>query len=100
MQLIAACCICTPFCPQPQNLAFGLALSNPSSPPPPAGSSESLSGALELARKRELPPYLERKLALLATKAPEYDPNLEGVPSCRRGAGEGGGKGEGGRKGG
>lgn len=40
--------------------------------------SDSLSNCLELAKRKELPPYLERKLALLTTKPPEYDDNLKG----------------------
>lgn len=35
--------------------------------------SESLSHMLEMARKRELPPYLEKKVAIMSTKSPEYD---------------------------
>ncbi len=39
--------------------------------------SESLSHMLELARKRELPPYLEKKVAMMCSKAPEYDEKLK-----------------------
>eukprot|EP00199_Chlamydomonas_sp_CCMP681_P000429 CAMPEP_0119106018 /NCGR_PEP_ID=MMETSP1180-20130426/3825_1 /TAXON_ID=3052 ORGANISM="Chlamydomonas cf sp, Strain CCMP681" /NCGR_SAMPLE_ID=MMETSP1180 /ASSEMBLY_ACC=CAM_ASM_000741 /LENGTH=479 /DNA_ID=CAMNT_0007091235 /DNA_START=42 /DNA_END=1481 /DNA_ORIENTATION=+ len=41
------------------------------------GGSDSLSEALDAAKRRDLAPNLERKLALLATKAPEYDPVLK-----------------------
>ncbi len=39
---------------------------------------ESLSNALELARRRELPPHLEKRVSVMCTKSPEYDPNLKG----------------------
>eukprot|EP00195_Chlamydomonas_chlamydogama_P011442 CAMPEP_0202901248 /NCGR_PEP_ID=MMETSP1392-20130828/14147_1 /ASSEMBLY_ACC=CAM_ASM_000868 /TAXON_ID=225041 /ORGANISM="Chlamydomonas chlamydogama, Strain SAG 11-48b" /LENGTH=473 /DNA_ID=CAMNT_0049587785 /DNA_START=24 /DNA_END=1445 /DNA_ORIENTATION=+ len=45
----------------------------PSSP----DGTDSLSNALEMARRKELPPYLEKNLAMLSTKPPEYDEALK-----------------------
>ena len=45
----------------------------PSSP----DGSDSLSNSLELAKRRELPPFLERKVAVMCTKQPEYDESLK-----------------------
>eukprot|EP00197_Chlamydomonas_leiostraca_P007276 CAMPEP_0202868270 /NCGR_PEP_ID=MMETSP1391-20130828/10614_1 /ASSEMBLY_ACC=CAM_ASM_000867 /TAXON_ID=1034604 /ORGANISM="Chlamydomonas leiostraca, Strain SAG 11-49" /LENGTH=428 /DNA_ID=CAMNT_0049548413 /DNA_START=313 /DNA_END=1599 /DNA_ORIENTATION=- len=45
--------------------------------PSDAAASESLSNCLEMARRKELPPYLEKKLAMLSTKPPEYDESLK-----------------------
>lgn len=45
-------------------------------PSAPDGS-DSLSNSLEMARHKELPPYLERKMAMLCTKPCEWDENLK-----------------------
>ena len=45
-------------------------------PSAPDGA-DSLSNSLELAKRHEMPPYLERKVAVLATKAPEYDDSIK-----------------------
>jgi hypothetical protein len=45
----------------------------PSSP----DGSDSLSNSLDLAKRRELPPFLERKVAVMCTKNPEYDESLK-----------------------
>ena len=50
--------------------------------------SESLSHMLELARKRELPPYLEKKVSIMSTKLPEYDANLKGKRQAGVGDGQ------------
>ncbi|GIL55079.1 hypothetical protein Vafri_10598 [Volvox africanus] len=39
--------------------------------------SDSLAGCLDAARRRELPPRLERQLCMLATRPPEWDPALK-----------------------
>lgn len=44
--------------------------------PTQSDGSDSLVNCLELARTRELPPFLEKKLVLLANKPPEWDDNL------------------------
>ncbi len=38
---------------------------------------DSLSHALELARRRELPPAAEKKVAIMCTKAPEWDESIK-----------------------
>ena len=47
--------------------------------PTEVNGKDSLSNSLELARHKELPPYLERKMAMLCTKPPEYDESIKGV---------------------
>ena len=47
--------------------------------PTEVNGKDSLSNSLELARHRELPPYLERKMAMMCTKPPEYDESIKGV---------------------
>ncbi|GLC41571.1 hypothetical protein PLESTB_000700800 [Pleodorina starrii] len=39
--------------------------------------SDSLAACLDAARRRELPPRLERQLCMLATRPPEWDPALK-----------------------
>ncbi|KXZ54846.1 hypothetical protein GPECTOR_4g918 [Gonium pectorale] len=45
--------------------------------PSAADGSDSLPSCLELARRRELSPRLERQLCMLATRPPEWDPALK-----------------------
>lgn len=45
--------------------------------PSDASASQSLSHCLEMARNKELPPYLEKKLAMMTTKSPEYDEHMK-----------------------
>jgi hypothetical protein len=40
--------------------------------------SDSLSNLLELAKIRELPPHMERNVAIMSTKAPEYSKAVKG----------------------
>lgn len=47
--------------------------------PTEVNGKDSLSNSLELARHKELPPYLERKMAMMCTKPPEFDESIKGV---------------------
>ncbi|KAL6764994.1 tubby C-terminal-like domain-containing protein [Haematococcus lacustris] len=44
---------------------------------PDSGAQESLSNSLELAKRRELSPHIERKVAMLSTKPPEWDEHMK-----------------------
>ncbi|GAX73981.1 hypothetical protein CEUSTIGMA_g1431.t1 [Chlamydomonas eustigma] len=46
-------------------------------PTAPDGS-DSLSNSLELAKRRELAPHMERKISTLCSKPPEYDESIKG----------------------
>ncbi|GIM03596.1 hypothetical protein Vretimale_8326 [Volvox reticuliferus] len=45
--------------------------------PSASDGSDSLAGCLNAARRRELPPRLERQLCMLASRPPEWDPALK-----------------------
>lgn len=44
---------------------------------PSSSGTDSLGACLDQARRRELPPYLERRLAMLSNKQPEWDPRAK-----------------------
>ena len=52
--------------------------------PSASDGSDSLSVCLEQARRKELPQKLERKMAMLCTKPPEYDENVKGGQKLRQ----------------
>lgn len=45
--------------------------------PSDPSDADSLSNCLEAARRKELPPYIEKKLSMLSTKPPEWDENMK-----------------------
>lgn len=61
----------------PRTLFMSVPLPETDWQPTQADGSDSLINCLELARKRELPPFLEKKLVMLANKPPEWDDNIK-----------------------
>jgi hypothetical protein len=44
---------------------------------PSEATLDSLSHAMDMARRRELPPYLESKLSMMVSKQPYYDEKMK-----------------------